>query len=239
MKDFRLRFKRRGVKWLKGVGIEIGAHNLPIEGISPIYVDRFLEFAGTKCLADVISDATGLPFRENSLDYVASSHLFEHLPNPILTLCEWYRLLKLGGIIYIVVPDRRFTFDHCRQRTRLSHLISDFENDTISCDPTHIDDFIDNVDISIIEPDLAVSEFPKFREENKIRYHKEANAGREINIHFHVFEKEDLIELVNFMTTFKRARLDCRIAEVQQRYPAKRQDGFFIVIKKTETPATL
>ena len=58
----------KGIKWLHGAGIEIGAHSIPIKGIRPIYVDRHFEYAGSKCLADVISDATALPFREKSLD---------------------------------------------------------------------------------------------------------------------------------------------------------------------------
>jgi SAM-dependent methyltransferase len=223
----------KGAKWLQGVGIEIGAHNLPIEDISPIYIDRFSEFAGTKCVVDVISDASLLPFRENSLDYIASSHLFEHLPNPIITFCGWYRCLKAEGVIYMVVPDRRFTFDHGRKRTALSHLISDFENNTTNCDATHIDDFINNGDLSILKPDLAVSDFPKFREEHRIGYYNAVNAGREINIHFHVFEKEDILELINFMTTFKKTKLNWNIVEVQERYPSERKDGFLVVIKKS------
>ena len=115
-----------GTKWLHGTGIEIGAQDTPIKNILPIYVDRFTEFAGTKCLVDVVADGMALPFQAGSLDYIASSHLFEHLPNPILTLCNWYQLLKPGGIIYLVVPDRRFTFDRFRARTPLSHLLEDF-----------------------------------------------------------------------------------------------------------------
>ncbi len=185
----------KGVGWIHGIVIEIGAHNIPIEGIRSIYVDRFFEFAGSKCIVDTVSDASIFPFRENSLDYIASSHLFEHLPNPILALLEWYNALKLGGIIYMVVPDRRFTFDHLRERTSLSHLIHDFENNTTGCDPTHIEDFIDNVDWLRMIPHIKPHDIPKFRRERKLAYQNSVKTGREINIHFHVFEKEDVIKL--------------------------------------------
>src|SRR5438034_6557094 len=118
------------IEQLRGRGIEIGAHGLPIEGIRPIYVDLFRTFAGTPCPADVLADGSVLPFRKQSLDYIACSHLLEHLPNPIAGLDEWYRVLKAGGLLYMVVPDRRFTFDHTRSRTPLSHLIQDFERST-------------------------------------------------------------------------------------------------------------
>ena len=132
----------------------------------------------------------------------------------------------------MVVPDRRFTFDHGRQRTPLSHLISDFENGTSGCDSSHIDDFIDNLDLSMTVPDLVASEFSKYRDEHKLDYRDAVKAGREINIHFHVFEKEDVVELVDFMTTFKKTRLEWSIVEVQERYPPMIGNGFLVVIKK-------
>ncbi len=221
-----------GTKWLHGIGVEIGAHNLPIESISPLYIDRFTEFAGSKCLVDIISGADALPFRECSLDYIASSHVFEHLSNPILALCDWYRVLKPGGIIYMVVPDRRFTFDHLRKRTSLSHLVHDFENNTTSCDPTHIGDFINNVDLSMMMSHIEPHDIPAYRKEHKLNYLNAVEAGREINIHFHVFEKQDVIELVEFMKKYEQTKLSWNIVEVQTKYPSIRGDGFLIVIKK-------
>lgn len=221
----------KDVKWLRGIGIEIGAHNIPIEGIRPIYVDRFFEFAGCKCLVDIISDASVLPFRENSLDYIASSHLFEHLPNPVLALSEWYKLVKPGGVIYMIVPDRRFTFDHLRERTTLLHLIQDFENNTTCCDPTHVEDFCGHVDFSLLMPHNTPQDISNFRREQKEAYQSSIKAGGEINIHFHVFEKEDVIELVEFMKIYKATKLSWEIVEVQEKYPPHRGDGFLIVIK--------
>ena len=221
----------KGSKWLHGTGIEIGAHSMPIKDIRPIYVDRFFEYAGSKCLADVISDATVLPFRENSLDYIASSHLIEHLPNPILTLSEWCKLVRPGGIIFMVVPDRRFTFDHRRERTRLSHLIDDFEQGTAGCDPTHIEDFTDNVDLHMMMPHVEPCDFPRTRREQKQAYLANSKDGREVSIHFHVFEKEDVIELVQFMKQYEKTKTNWKIIEVQEKYPPDRGDGFLIVLK--------
>ena len=96
------------------IGVEIGAFKSPIPGLAPrpIYVDRFRDYAGARCLADYYGDATELPFRDNSLDYVVTSHVLEHVPNPVKALAEWYRVLRPGGIIYCLVPDRRYTWDH-------------------------------------------------------------------------------------------------------------------------------
>ena len=39
-------------RWLHGAGVEIGAFKSPVPGIKPVYVDRFDQYAGEKCLAD-------------------------------------------------------------------------------------------------------------------------------------------------------------------------------------------
>jgi len=109
-------------KWLKEPGVEIGPFKTPIPGIKPFYVDKYQYFANEKCLADYYGEAITLPFRSNSLNYVASSHVFEHVANPIQAFAEWYRVLRPGGIIYMVVPDRRYTWDRHRQLTPVSHL---------------------------------------------------------------------------------------------------------------------
>lgn len=53
-----------------------------------------------------------------AFDAIVSSHVFEHLPNPIQWLMDAYEVLAPGGQIYMVVPDMRFTFDRHRARTR-------------------------------------------------------------------------------------------------------------------------
>lgn len=38
-------------------------------------------------------------------DFVYSSHCLEHLDNPGLALSNWWRVLRTGGTLFIVVPD--------------------------------------------------------------------------------------------------------------------------------------
>jgi SAM-dependent methyltransferase len=44
-------------------------------------------------------------FKDNELDFIVSSHLLEHLPDPIESLTEWKRVLRPGGVLAIAVPD--------------------------------------------------------------------------------------------------------------------------------------
>ncbi|HEY5551003.1 MAG TPA: methyltransferase domain-containing protein, partial [Opitutaceae bacterium] len=139
-------------RYLAGSGVEIGAFKTPIPGIRPVYVDRFANYAGEPTHADFYGDACELPFHDSSLRYVASSHVLEHVANPFAALAEWFRVLKHGGCIYMVVPDRRRTFDHARPLTDVAHMLADFRNGTTQSDATHIDDFVHGVDWRTFSP---------------------------------------------------------------------------------------
>ncbi len=55
--------------------------------------------------ADVICDLTKpLPFRDDSLDIIIASNVFEHLPNTKDVLSECYRILKPGGCLIGTIP---------------------------------------------------------------------------------------------------------------------------------------
>jgi SAM-dependent methyltransferase len=230
----------RGGSWppdLPGRGVEIGAHGRPIPGIQPWYVDRFREFAAEKCLADVLSDGGVLPFRDSSLDYVASSHLLEHLSDPAGAIVEWYRVVKPGGIIYMIVPDHRLTFDRPRKRTPLAHLMHDFECRTPASDPTHIDEFFDRVDLLRLNPMLKPEELGHFREEHRAADHRAAREGRGVNIHFHVFEKADILSLLDALARHPRARLRYQILEERTFFPPDARNGFLVSLRSRKERA--
>lgn len=60
---------------------------------------------------------------EVGFDYVIASHVIEHVPDMIGWLTEVAEVLRPGGRLSLAVPDRRYTFDHLRQETRLGDLV--------------------------------------------------------------------------------------------------------------------
>jgi hypothetical protein len=57
---------------------------------------------------DVVADATNLPFQENELAEIYSSHLVEHFTSHILErvlLPHWSALLQSGGVLTTIAPD--------------------------------------------------------------------------------------------------------------------------------------
>lgn len=53
---------------------------------------------------NVIADIANLPFADNSVDGIICESVFEHIPDPEAVTSEIYRVLKPGGIVYVVVP---------------------------------------------------------------------------------------------------------------------------------------
>jgi SAM-dependent methyltransferase len=86
------------------------------------------------------TDMKGLP--SNAYDFVLSSHMLEHTANPILALLEWKRLLKAGGVIVLLLPDKSYTFDHRRSVTTLPHMIDDFNSGVAEDDLTHLPEIL-------------------------------------------------------------------------------------------------
>jgi ubiquinone/menaquinone biosynthesis C-methylase UbiE len=53
---------------------------------------------------DIISDITDIPEPDSSFDAIMCIEVFEHIPNPILALQEFSRLLRPGGYLIITAP---------------------------------------------------------------------------------------------------------------------------------------
>jgi SAM-dependent methyltransferase len=81
-------------------------------------------------------------------DFVLSSHMLEHTANPIRALFEWNRVVREGGMLFIIVPRPQGTFDHHRPVTPLAHLAEDFERGTEEDDLTHLPEILKLHDLS-------------------------------------------------------------------------------------------
>jgi SAM-dependent methyltransferase len=61
---------------------------------------------------------------EEKFDNVISSHTLEHQPNLIRHLNQVFDILRPGGRYYLILPDKRFTFDHYVPLTRVSDVLA-------------------------------------------------------------------------------------------------------------------
>jgi SAM-dependent methyltransferase len=152
--------RRRGYRYLKGNGVEIGALNQPAilrSSCKVEYVD-YISKEGSKKIFKEISplylvqvdhicdlDKEDLHFKTCSYDFVIANHIIEHLANPIKAIKEMFRIIKINGLLVISIPDCNYTYDKCRNITELSHLIMDYNKNVNEISTEHYSDLLDQI----------------------------------------------------------------------------------------------
>jgi len=134
----------------KLVGLEIGALNRPVVQLSAdnsegqiFYLDH-LSTTGLrqKYEADPAVDIDAIvnvdficpdgnilkAVGDKKFDYIVASHVVEHVPNPIQWLKDLFEILKPGGFLFLVVPDKRFTFDFQRPISTFGQMVEAYLN---------------------------------------------------------------------------------------------------------------
>lgn len=99
----RARRERNGdfEKFFRGRGLDVGGGNDPVTPDCIVY-DRKPTLNGRY----VVGDAQWISeFGAESFDWIHSSHCLEHLSAPAQALSSWWRLIKPGGHLILVVPD--------------------------------------------------------------------------------------------------------------------------------------
>lgn len=61
-----------------------------------------------------------------TVDFIIASHVVEHVPNPIHWLQKLFEILSPGGFLFLVIPDKRFTFDYQRPLTTFGVMLQSY-----------------------------------------------------------------------------------------------------------------
>lgn len=89
----------------KHLGKGIGVGGTPIPGVLHVNIEGI-----DNC--DIGVTDFHLPFEDNSIGYILSNHVLEHIPEtPDIVITEWLRVLHPDGLIGITMPDIRY-FHH-------------------------------------------------------------------------------------------------------------------------------
>ncbi|MDY6937654.1 MAG: glycosyltransferase [Cyanobacteriota bacterium] len=212
-------------KYIKGEGIEIGALHSPLpvpEAANVRYVDRMsvfdlrLQYPEMKELplvdVDIIDDGEVLStVADNSMDFAIANHMIEHCQNPIQTLQNYFRVLKPGGILYLAVPDKRYTFDVDRPVTSLEHLIDDYTEGPEQSRISHFEEYVRMVDRT-----------PQKKVSARLLY---LLIDLDYSIHFHVWTPSAFTELLLYC----QQEFDDKFAiELMQ----SNEDEFIFILRK-------
>lgn len=140
MTTARYKFRESALahRYCTGRGLEIGGSSHNPFGLNTLNVDitdrmdtifKKAEIAacGEALPVDIVASGDAVPLPDGSQDFIVSSHVIEHFPNPIKALLEWDRLVRVGGVIFIIVPHKDRTLDRDKKSTPIEHLLRDFE----------------------------------------------------------------------------------------------------------------
>jgi predicted SAM-dependent methyltransferase len=177
--------------------------------------------------------------REASHDAIVSAHVFEHLPNPVQWLLDCHTILKPGGLIVMILPDMRFTFDRDRNRTRTADWIGWYLDRHMRPSATQLFDYFAQA------TDVDVADAWKGSVDRKLKYditeawtmaENSAATGKYIDAHCSVFTPASLLSLFTELD-----RLDLFPFEVVEIEPTQPNElEFSIVLRRVDRlPPTL
>ncbi len=221
-----------GKKYLKGSGIEIGALDKPMrvpKSVNVQYVDRmglkdllkqYPEMASKNLVqTDIIDDGEELrTIEDGTQDFVIANHFLEHCQDPIKAVINAFRVLKPGGILFVAIPDKRFTFDIARESTEFEHLLKDFRDGPEWSRKGHFEEWVRLVG-NVRDPDIAARQVEEL-------------AKADYSIHYHVWTQLDILDFT--INLKKKVGLDLEIELIM-----KNGDEIVLILSKPRVNANL
>ena len=182
--------------FLHGEGIEIGALHQPLVVPSSVrvkYIDRmtaadlrrqYVDLAAHPLVeTDIIDNGELLgTIGDGTQDFVIANHFIEHCQNPLLTVQNLRRVLKPAGVVYMAVPDKRFSFDVDRPCTTVEHLMRDFSEGPAWSKRQHFEEWSRLVN--------------KRSDERLVEEEVTHLINMDYSIHFHVWGAAELLEFI-------------------------------------------
>lgn len=130
-----------------------------------------------------IREATDLHgIESNKYDFLLSCHNLEHVANPFKAVKEWKRVLKPGGLLVLVLPNKEYTFDINRSYTPIEHLVMDYEQNVDEKDTTHFEEIVSSWEPGVYKAFSSREELEKqLKDNHTTRF-----------VHHHVFNFETI-----------------------------------------------
>jgi predicted SAM-dependent methyltransferase len=185
--------------YIKGKGIEIGALHSPLrvsKSTQVTYLDRmsipdlkkqYPELKNKKLVPiDIMDDGEKLSkVPDSSQDFVIANHFLEHCQNPIGTIENILRVLRRGGILYLSIPDKRYSFDKDRPVTSIEHLLRDYSDGPDWSKREHFEEWTKYVGMitDAVEREQQVRSLMR----------------SDYSIHYHAWTQVEIIELIFVM----------------------------------------
>ncbi len=197
-KLFVMRLDRESIAgmYIKGHGVEIGALHTPLripKSAKVRYIDRktaldlrkqYPEINSKELFnVDIIDDGEHLSkIKDSTQDFVIANHFLEHCQNPIGAIGNMLRVLKNGGVLYLSIPDKRYSFDADRPQTSIDHILRDYQEGPEWSKEQHFDEWT-----------RYIANIKDGGEADRYMVHL---MNMDYSIHYHAWTQTEIIELV-------------------------------------------
>jgi ubiquinone/menaquinone biosynthesis C-methylase UbiE len=139
---------------------------------------------------NIINDAVNIDsVNDSTYDYLFASHCLEHIANPLKALKEWLRITKPDGHIILVLPEKSVCFDHKRQVSSFSTILSQYEKNVGEDDLSTLPEILANHDLSM---DPQAGTYDQFKERSLKNFENRC-------LHHYVYSPELLNEMCEFL----------------------------------------
>ena len=136
-------------------------------------------------------------------DYVVASHTVEHVPDVVGWLRQVAGVLRVGGILSLVIPDKRFTFDYLRPTSSPSEMVD--AHFWTSSRPTFrqvFEGLAVSVDLDLDKAwsgSLDIRELAfRHTEEAALNFARRAMEGEYVDAHCWVFTPQSFFDALRF-----------------------------------------
>jgi len=137
----------------------------------------------------IVNDAVDISnVADETYDFCFSSHSLEHIANPLKAVREWLRIVKKGGSIIIVVPEKSVCFDHNREYSKFGTLFTQYYRNVGEDDLSTLPDILRNHDLNMDRP---AGNFEAFTRRSLDNFHNRC-------LHHYVYDDDLLMRICDF-----------------------------------------
>jgi len=152
------------------------------------HTDKY-HFWNNKTGKVIVNDAVNISLVENKrYDFCFSSHSLEHIANPLKAVNEWLRIIKNDGYVIIIVPEKSNCFDHKRNYSNFSTLLSQYEKNVGEDDLSTLPEILLNHDLLLDPP---AGNFEAFRKRSLDNFNNRC-------LHHYVYNDDLLMQICNY-----------------------------------------
>lgn len=237
---------------ISGQVLEIGPGSRPFT-VSPnaqvFYADRSVEGgrdanwpeligspSGVQAHYDINLDTQGLtPIAHGALDGVVASHVIEHVANPLGVIAEFHRVLKDGGKLLLVVPDRTRTFDAVRAPTPFAVPLAKYKAAAREVDEASIREFCEAI---YRQPRIHPPTVREWHDPCQLNAERVA-LHRRRSIHVHVWTPEEFASLLVAGIAAGIWSWRLTASYTADNFPERQADEFALLLERVDGQAEL